>query len=168
MWAFTQRSISAAGTPFRLRLVSHDPEAYRLFYGVVSNPVLWFVQHGLWSLKHDPDADLTVPWRDGYVVANRALAEAAVEELDRAPGAWHDGAEVMRPDDPEDCPTFTCRPPPPSAGAPARPDEPASSSTAPAGDDDDGPITDVDDGPPTFSIGPGGTRGSCSAAAVGV
>ncbi len=79
--------LSAAGTPFRLRLVSHDPEAYRLFYGVVSNPVLWFVQHGLWSLKHDPDADLTVPWRDGYVVANRALAEAAVEELDRAPGA---------------------------------------------------------------------------------
>ena len=34
------------GTPFRLRLVAHDPEAYRLFYGVVANPVLWFVQHG--------------------------------------------------------------------------------------------------------------------------
>ena len=37
---------STAGTPFRLRLVAHDPEAYRLFYGVVANPVLWFVQHG--------------------------------------------------------------------------------------------------------------------------
>ena len=78
---------SAAGTPFRLRLVAHDPEAYRLFYGVVANPVLWFVQHGLWDLKRDPDADLTVPWRDGYVAANRAIAEAAVEELDRVPGA---------------------------------------------------------------------------------
>jgi trehalose 6-phosphate synthase len=78
---------SASDTPFRLRLVAHDPEAYRHFYGVLANPVLWFVQHGLWSLKRDPDADLTVPWQ-GYVAANRALAEAAVEELDSAPGAW--------------------------------------------------------------------------------
>jgi len=78
---------SAAGTPFRLRLVAHDPEAYRLFYGVVANPVLWFVQHGLWALKDDPDADLARPWEDGYVAANRALADAAVSELDRAPHA---------------------------------------------------------------------------------
>ena len=49
--AGTRDERSAAGTPFRLRLVSHDPEAYRLFYGVVANPVLWFVQHGLWDLS---------------------------------------------------------------------------------------------------------------------
>jgi trehalose 6-phosphate synthase len=78
---------SDAGTRFRLRLVAHDPEAYRLFYGVVANPVLWFVQHGLWDLKREPGADITHPWRDGYVAANRALAEAAVAELDRAPDA---------------------------------------------------------------------------------
>jgi trehalose 6-phosphate synthase len=79
--------VSAAGTPFRLRLVPHDPEAYRQFYGIVANPVLWFVQHGLWELMRDPAADLTVPWRDGYVAANRALADAAVAELDRRPNA---------------------------------------------------------------------------------
>ena len=78
---------SASGTPFRLRLVTHEPEAYRQFYGVVANPVLWFVQHGLWELKRDPGGDLTSAWRDGYVVANRALAEAAVAELDRVPDA---------------------------------------------------------------------------------
>jgi trehalose 6-phosphate synthase len=77
---------SAAGTPFRLRLVAHDPEAYRLFYGVLANPVLWFVQHRLWALKHEPGADLGAAWEDGYVVANRALAAAAVAELDRVPG----------------------------------------------------------------------------------
>ena len=85
--AGTREERSDAGTPFRLRLVAHDPEAYRLFYGIVANPVLWFVQHGLWGLKHDPAADLAVPWRDGYVAANRAFAEAAVVELDRAPDA---------------------------------------------------------------------------------
>ena len=50
--------------------------------------MLWFVQHGLWDLKRDPQADLTSPWQQGYVAANRALAGAAVEELDRAPEAW--------------------------------------------------------------------------------
>jgi trehalose 6-phosphate synthase len=78
---------SASGSPFSLRLVAHDAEVYRRFYGVVANPVLWFVQHGLWDLKRDPDADLVPAWRDGYVEANRALAAAVVEELDRVPQA---------------------------------------------------------------------------------
>jgi trehalose 6-phosphate synthase len=78
---------SASGSPFRLRFVVHDPDAYRLFYGVVANPVLWFVQHGLWELKHDPGADLAHPWRDGYVAVNQAFADAAVEELARTPDA---------------------------------------------------------------------------------
>ena len=78
---------SGAGAAIRLRLVAHDPEAYRLFYTVLANPVLWFVQHGLWGLKHDPDADLSHPWEHGYVAVNRGLAEAAVAELDRHPGA---------------------------------------------------------------------------------
>ena len=75
------------GASFRLHLVAHDPGVFARFYAVVANPVLWFVQHGLWELKHDPDADLLEPWSRGYVEANRALAAAAVEELDRRPDA---------------------------------------------------------------------------------
>ena len=78
---------SAAGSSFRLRLVAHDPVAYEQFYGVVANPVLWFVQHALWDLKRDPEADLDRPWRHGYLAVNEAFAAAAVEELDRAPDA---------------------------------------------------------------------------------
>jgi trehalose 6-phosphate synthase len=77
---------SDAGSSFRLRLVAHDPAAYELFYTVLANPVLWFVQHGLWDLKRDPEADLSAAW-DAYVAVNQALADAAVEELDRRPGA---------------------------------------------------------------------------------
>jgi len=76
-----------SGASMRLRLVAHDPEAYRLFYTVLANPVLWFVQHGLWALKHDPGADLTPAWERGYVAVNRALAQAAVAELDGRPSA---------------------------------------------------------------------------------
>jgi trehalose 6-phosphate synthase len=81
------------GSRYRLRLVAHDPEAYDLYYNVVANPTLWFVQHGLWERKHDPEADLTAPWEDGYVAVNRAFADAVVDELEREPGAavfFHD------------------------------------------------------------------------------
>lgn len=75
----------------------------------------------------------------------------------------------MGPDDPEDCKTFTRRPPPPG-DAPAESHvmaavaplirHAAAPVIAPA-DDDDGPITDVDDGPPTFSV-PGSRPGVSS------
>ena|SRR5688572_12851854 len=75
------------GSSYRLRLVPHDPHAYALSYNVVANPTLWFVQHGLWELKDEPDADVLSPWEEGYVPVNRAFAAAVVEELERDPGA---------------------------------------------------------------------------------
>ena len=58
----TFEETAANGSPFRLRFVAHDPEAYELYYNVVANPVLWFVHHGLWALG-TTGADLTGPWR---------------------------------------------------------------------------------------------------------
>ena len=81
------------GARYRLRLVGHPPSAYDLYYNVVANPALWFVQHGLWPLKRDPDHDLGCAWEDGYVAVNRAFAEAVLEELEREPTAtvfFHD------------------------------------------------------------------------------
>ncbi len=71
----------------RLRLVAHDAEAYRLFYEVVANPVLWFVQHGLWAQKVDPQADLFGPWKHGYAAVNAGFADAVLDELARDPEA---------------------------------------------------------------------------------
>src|SRR4029450_4723880 len=34
------------GSRYRLHLIAHPPEAYDLYYNVIANPVLWFVQHG--------------------------------------------------------------------------------------------------------------------------
>ena len=33
------------GSQYRLHLVAHEPQAYDGYYNVVSNPMLWFVQH---------------------------------------------------------------------------------------------------------------------------
>jgi len=81
------------GSSYRLRLVAHRPSAYDLYYNVVANPAFWFVQHGLWELKQDPDRDLGDAWENGYVVVNQAFADAVLEELEREPAAtvfFHD------------------------------------------------------------------------------
>jgi trehalose 6-phosphate synthase len=81
------------GSRYHLRLVAHPPDAYDLYYNVVANPTLWFVQHGLWDRKHDPGADLTHAWEDGYLPVNRDFADAVVEEIERQPDAavfFHD------------------------------------------------------------------------------
>jgi trehalose 6-phosphate synthase len=86
---------AADGSPYRLRLVAHDPKAYDWYYNVVSNPVLWFVQHYLWGLVSAPSIDqgLYNAWEDGYVAVNRNFAGAVLEELERQPSAsvfFHD------------------------------------------------------------------------------
>jgi len=81
------------GSRYRLRLVAHEPAAYELYYSVVANPTLWFVQHGLWSLKQDPGVGLEEAWSTGYAVVNRAFANAVCAELEREPEAavlFHD------------------------------------------------------------------------------
>ena len=83
------------GSPYRLRLVAHDPAAYDWFYNVVANPTLWFLQHYLWALAYAPDIDhgLHHAWDEGYVPVNRAFADATLAELEAQPDAavfFHD------------------------------------------------------------------------------
>ena len=83
------------GSPYRLRLVEHDEQAYDWFYNVVANPTLWFVQHYLWDLKSAPTLDhgLHHAWTDGYVPVNRGFADVVLDELARDSGAavfFHD------------------------------------------------------------------------------
>jgi trehalose 6-phosphate synthase len=83
------------GSPYRLRLVSHDREAYEQFYTVAANPTLWFLQHYMWGLAYAPDFDAQrhAAWNDGYVAVNEGFADAVVSELEHEPEAavfFHD------------------------------------------------------------------------------
>jgi trehalose 6-phosphate synthase len=83
------------GSPYRVRLVAHDPTAYDRFYNVAANPTLWFLQHYMWGLPYAPDLDLGLhnAWYSGYLPVNEAFAEATIAELERDPGAtvfFHD------------------------------------------------------------------------------
>jgi trehalose 6-phosphate synthase len=86
---------SGDGSPFRLRLVAHDEPAYDWFYNVVSNPMLWFLQHYLWELAYTPSLDVALQhaWDEGYARVNEGFAEAVLEELELEPDAavfFHD------------------------------------------------------------------------------
>src|SRR3954451_14379669 len=83
------------GSTFRLRLVAHDETAYDWFYNVVSNPMLWFLQHYLWQLAYEPSVDIALQhaWDGGYAAVNETFAEAVLEELEAEPEAavfFHD------------------------------------------------------------------------------
>src|SRR5438105_15738479 len=83
------------GSAFRLRLVAHDAAAYAWFYNVVSNPMLWFLQHYLWELAYEPSVDIALQhaWDGGYAAVNETFAAAVLEELEAEPEAavfFHD------------------------------------------------------------------------------
>ena len=65
----------------RIRFVEHDPEAYDLMYNELANPLLWFVQHGLYDLPYSPALgdETKRAWEEGYVPVNRNFAAAVVE-----------------------------------------------------------------------------------------
>src|SRR3954467_8453379 len=78
---------SRDGSPFRLRLLAHDETAYDWFYNVISNPMLWFLQHYLWELAYEPSIDIALQhaWDGGYAQVNETFAEAVLEELEAEP-----------------------------------------------------------------------------------
>ncbi|HYA68978.1 MAG TPA: trehalose-6-phosphate synthase, partial [Acidimicrobiales bacterium] len=70
--------VEEAGALHRLRLLVLDDEAFERYYSVVSNPILWFVQHGLWDLSNAPNITVEerIAFEDGYRAVNRAFADA--------------------------------------------------------------------------------------------
>jgi trehalose 6-phosphate synthase len=91
----TRDETARDGSPFRLRLVAHEEQAYDWFYNVVSNPMLWFIQHHLWELAYTPAVDrgFHTAWDDGYATVNAGFAAAVLDEFEREPDAavfFHD------------------------------------------------------------------------------
>ncbi len=66
------------GSPYRLRLVTHDAGDFDRFYNQFANPALWFLQHQLWDLVGD--VPLEDAW-ESYCRVNEGIARAVVDEL---------------------------------------------------------------------------------------
>lgn len=72
------------GEKIHLRYVAIPKTAYRKHYELISNQLLWFLQHYL----YDPTGDsrtakrIQDAWENGYRVANQAIAEAVAAEIE--------------------------------------------------------------------------------------
>jgi trehalose 6-phosphate synthase len=79
-----------------VRLVDVPAEQHEPFYSVIANPLLWFLQHGMWDLALAPDITAAEhrAFEDGYVPVNELFAEAVIEEVQ----SRRDGALVLLQD----------------------------------------------------------------------
>jgi trehalose 6-phosphate synthase len=72
----------------QIRFVETDPLAHEDFYGVISNPLLWFIQHGLYDLSYSPNIGQRErdAFEDGYVSVNKTFADAVAREVEQRGG----------------------------------------------------------------------------------
>jgi trehalose 6-phosphate synthase len=76
------RSTSQPGC-VKVRLVEVNQQAHDDFYTVIANPLLWFLQHGLYGLAHAPRLTRRehAAFADGYLAVNQAFADVVAEEV---------------------------------------------------------------------------------------
>jgi trehalose 6-phosphate synthase len=67
-----------------VRLVDIDCAAHDDFYAVIANPLLWFVQHGLYDLTRSPNIGRRErdAFEHGYLAVNEAFADAVAQEVE--------------------------------------------------------------------------------------
>ncbi len=68
---------------FCVSFVVTDPEIYKEYYSVISNPLIWFIQHYMWNTPYMPEIDDKIhkAWHDSYVYINQKFAERIIEEV---------------------------------------------------------------------------------------
>jgi trehalose 6-phosphate synthase len=74
------------GRTYRIGFVTPDEETYDMYYNQISNPLLWFLQHYLWNLSHNPTLDRGTDhaWTEGYVKVNRLFADRVIQAARRS------------------------------------------------------------------------------------
>lgn len=82
-WAAQHQDEPVEVDDMRLRMIIPDPDAYQKHYNVISNPLLWFIQHELWDSPRNPviTQETWDAWYNGYIAVNQQLADAIADSL---------------------------------------------------------------------------------------
>lgn len=94
------RTVRLGRQPLQVRYVPIPPDMYRRYYEGISNDVLWFLQHYMWSPIQWPNfgEEHVRNWDEGYRPVNEALAQAIADEALAGHAASHagdDGANTI-------------------------------------------------------------------------
>lgn len=75
------------GEKLWMQFITPTETEYEGYYNVISNPLLWFLQHSMWDIFREPTIDRTVweHWGNGYVAVNELFAKAISEQITGAP-----------------------------------------------------------------------------------
>ena len=67
----------------KVKFIEPSAEAYEGYYNVISNPLLWFLQHNMWDGVRTPNItrDTWNAWNEGYVKVNEQFADAIADEV---------------------------------------------------------------------------------------
>ncbi|HET6908987.1 MAG TPA: trehalose-6-phosphate synthase [Mycobacteriales bacterium] len=76
------------GPSVNVRYVEVDREQHRMFYSEIANPLLWFVQHGLYGRATEPNitAETHHSFEAGYLAVNHMFADAVADEVEHRGG----------------------------------------------------------------------------------
>jgi len=87
-WGHGQLALDDNGHAINLHLVPLDQETYDGYYNVISNPLLWFLQHSMWDFFTNPTITRSTwdSWEHGYVAANQQFAEEVAQRVRATPG----------------------------------------------------------------------------------
>lgn len=82
-WGEGSVPLSENGHKIQVQFLSPDAAVYEGYYNVISNPLLWFLQHSMWDVPRAPviDRHTWSAWERGYVVVNRMFAEAIAHQV---------------------------------------------------------------------------------------
>ncbi len=83
-WGQGEVPLDESGSSVQVHFLTPDPAAYHMYYGVISNPLLWFLQHSMWDVPRTPIIDRKTwqAWDEGYVALNRMFGQAIAEHLE--------------------------------------------------------------------------------------
>ena len=85
-WEQGQVSLGESDENVWMHFIAPTEEAYEGYYGVIANPLLWFLQHSMWNIFREPTIDQTIwkHWEDGYFAVNRMFAEEIARQITSA------------------------------------------------------------------------------------
>ncbi len=82
-WADANNNKPQVIEDINLQFVRPSKKAYDQYYNVISNPLLWFIQHELWDLPRKPSITRETwnAWNKGYVAVNKQFAQVIAEAV---------------------------------------------------------------------------------------
>jgi trehalose 6-phosphate synthase len=82
-WGQGQVSLGESDEKVWIHFITPTDEAYEGYYGVIANPLLWFLQHSMWNIFREPTIDQRTwkHWEEGYVSVNRLVAEEIARQI---------------------------------------------------------------------------------------